>query len=116
MVYLFSQRGTNMVGEKIKQRRKELGWTQEELAKRTGCGTKATVCRYENGTRDLSQSMLKKFAEVLGVEPNYFFFDIVETQEELFERNKVLFDLSKKCKPEDLEVIIKIVERMTDEE
>lgn len=35
-------------GERVKQRRKELGWTQVGLALRIGT-TAANICRYEQG-------------------------------------------------------------------
>jgi len=106
-----------MVGEKIKKRRKQLGWTQEDLMKKMGYTNISTISKIESNVNDVNQSTLKKFAEVLGVEPTYFFFnEVEEKQDELFEKSKVLFDLSKKCNPEDLDAIIKIVERMVDEE
>lgn len=106
-----------MVGDKIKQRRIELGMTQEDLMKKMGYSSRASISRLESGTRDIGQESLKKLADVLGVDVNYFFdFPADELQDQLFERNKVLFDLSKKCTPDDLEKIIKIVEVMTNED
>lgn len=59
------------IGEKIKIRRMELGWSQEELANRMGYAYKSTVSRVESGRRDVSQSKAKKFAEVLGTSVAY---------------------------------------------
>ncbi len=59
------------IGEKIKQRRIELGWSQRELAARIKYKDHSTVAKIENGKVDLPQSKIVKFAEVLGVEVAY---------------------------------------------
>lgn len=53
------------IGQKIKQRRLELGWTQQELADKMGYTSKSTIARIENGNNDVSQKNIAKFAEVL---------------------------------------------------
>jgi len=53
------------IGNKIMARRKELDMTQEELAKRMGYKSKSTINKIENGTNDIPQSKIVKFAEVL---------------------------------------------------
>ena len=53
-------------GEKIKQRRVELGWSLRELAKRMGYANQSTVSRIEKGEIDIPQSKVVKFAEVMG--------------------------------------------------
>jgi transcriptional regulator with XRE-family HTH domain len=54
------------IGEKIKMRRMELGWTLRELAKRMGYSNHSTVARIESGAIDIPQSKVVKFAEVMG--------------------------------------------------
>lgn len=54
-----------MIGNKIATRRKDLSMTQEELAKRMGYKSKSTINKIENGTNDIPQSKIAKFAEVL---------------------------------------------------
>lgn len=61
----------NNIGEKIKRKRLEKKWTQEELATRMGYKTKSTITKIENGTNDVSQKKVVKFAEVLGVSVAY---------------------------------------------
>ena len=51
------------IGKRICARRKELGMTQEELAKRMGYKSKSTINKIENGTNDIPQSKVVKFAE-----------------------------------------------------
>lgn len=54
-----------MIGDKIKQRRMQLGWTQEELASRMGYKTKSSINKIELGIQDIPQSKIKQFAEVM---------------------------------------------------
>lgn len=56
---------TETVGEKIKLRRLELGWSLRELAKRMGYANQSTVARIEKGEIDIPQSKVVKFAEVM---------------------------------------------------
>lgn len=53
----------------IKNRRKELGITQEELAELTGYTNRSSITKIENGKVDLSQSKIVKFAEALKIDP-----------------------------------------------
>lgn len=59
------------IGQKIKQRRTELGWSQRDLAARMGYNNNSTVARIEKGTVDIPQSRIVKFSEVLGVSIAY---------------------------------------------
>lgn len=59
------------IGERIKAKRKELKWTQRELADKMGYSNHSTVVRAEAGQIDLPQSRILQFAEVLGVTPGY---------------------------------------------
>lgn len=54
------------VGEKLKQKRIEKGYTQEELAKVLGIN-RTTIAKYEsNRTKRLTADQLQPFCEVLG--------------------------------------------------
>lgn len=59
------------IGKNIMQRRKAMGMTQEELAKKMGYKSKSTINKIENGTNDIPQSKIAKFAEVLDTTPAY---------------------------------------------
>lgn len=59
------------IGQKIKQRRMELGWSQRDLAAKMGYNNNSTVARIENGKVDIPQSRIVKFSEVLGVSIAY---------------------------------------------
>ena len=76
------------VGEKIKQRRMELGWSLRELAKRMGYANQSTISRIESGAIDLPQSKVVKFADVLGTSVAYLM-----DWEEVQQKNDTLSDI-----------------------
>lgn len=57
------------VGERIKKLRLDLGLTQEELAYKIGYKSRATVNKIESGEREITQTMIVKFANALHVKP-----------------------------------------------
>lgn len=57
------------VGENILAIRKQLGWTQEELANKMGYKSKSSINKIELGLNDIPQSKIAQFAKVLGVSP-----------------------------------------------
>lgn len=59
------------IGEKIRQRRTELEWSQRDLATKMGYNNNSTIARIENGKVDIPQSRIVKFSEVLGVSIGY---------------------------------------------
>lgn len=59
------------VGEKIKIRRLELGWSLRELAKRMEYANQSTIARIEKGEIDIPQSKVVKFAEVMNTTVAY---------------------------------------------
>ena len=54
----------------IKNRRKELGLTQTELAEKLGYADKSMIAKIEAGTVDINQSKIIAFAEALNMEPS----------------------------------------------
>ena len=59
------------LGRRIRDRRKELGLSQEELASRMNLKSKSTICKIERGEDNLTTDSIKKYAEALGVTPSY---------------------------------------------
>ena len=53
------------IGQRIKQRRIELGMTQEELAYKMGYASKTTINKIENGINDVTQSKIIAFSKAL---------------------------------------------------
>ena len=58
------------IGERIKQRRLELGMTQEELAKKAGYKSRSSVNKIEL-SRDLPLTKVKAVAKILECSPSY---------------------------------------------
>ncbi len=60
----------NITGERIKEKRLEKEWSQDELAKRLDVN-RTTIAKWESGDNNLKQSMVKKVADVLGCTPGW---------------------------------------------
>lgn len=54
------------IGRRIRELRKERGWTQQELAERIGLKQK-DVCTWENGVRIPTIPSLSKIAKAFGI-------------------------------------------------
>lgn len=84
------------IGAKIKNKRLEMGMTQTELAKKMGYKSKSTINKIENGTNDIPQSKIVKFAEVLNTSIAYLMSwdeEIEEKPVEMAERHfEILMD------------------------
>lgn len=63
------------IGNNIRRARELKGLTQDELAKRMGYKSRSTIARIENGDNDVSQSKLKKFADILDVSIDFLLDD-----------------------------------------
>ena len=66
-----------MIGNIIRQRRIELGMTQEELAHKLGYKSKSTINKIEIGVNGISQSKITDFAAALDCSP-YLFIEGIE--------------------------------------
>ncbi|MEG1120526.1 MAG: helix-turn-helix transcriptional regulator [Anaerovoracaceae bacterium] len=116
------------IGERIKQKRNELGMTLEDVAKISGV-SRQTIQRYESGViSNIPSDRIESIAKSLNVSPTYLMgWDEKETDnsyyldpnaaqiaQEVFERPqmKVLFDASRKVSPEDLDFVIDMLARM----
>lgn len=69
------------IGQRIKERRKELDMTADELGRRIG-KNRATVYRYENGDiENLPIDVLKPIAKALDIAPQYLMGWNIDTEE-----------------------------------
>lgn len=59
------------MGEKIKDRRKALGMTQQELAEKMGFKTRSHISLIEQGERNIPVNKIKKLAKILDISPEY---------------------------------------------
>ena len=61
----------NNMGELIRDRRKQLRMSQEELATRTGYGGRSAINKIEKGVNSLPQEKILEFANALQTTPVY---------------------------------------------
>lgn len=86
--------------ERIKVLRVKKGMSQEELAKAVGYVGRSAISKVEKGERDISQSMIAKYANALGVSPAYLLYGEenekapVETDERLQKATELFSQLS----------------------
>ena len=59
------------IGKRIRRRRKELGMTQEELAKKMGYADRSAICMVEQDKRDITWENVCKYAKALQCSPAY---------------------------------------------
>ena len=126
----------NKLYENIKNRRNALGMTQQELAEKMGYTNRSSIAKIENGAVDLSQSKIIQFAKVLettpselmgeveytdvrtdGHTPEYYDDATVRKVTEAMRNNpdsRIIFDAVSTMTPEDLTIIAKLVEKMSD--
>ena len=126
----------NKLYENIKNRRNALGMTQQELAEKMGYTNRSSIAKIETGTVDLSQSKIIQFARVLettpselmgeveytdvrtdGHAPEYYDDATVQRVTEAMRNNpdsRIVFDAVSTMTPEDLTIIAKLVEKMSD--
>ena len=86
------------VGDNILLLRKELNWTQEELAKRMGYKSKSTINKIELDINTISYDKLLKLVELFNVDINY----ILDKNDE--EDNKEHSN-NNRCDDDDVDII-----------
>jgi transcriptional regulator with XRE-family HTH domain len=94
------------IGEKIKQRRLELGWSLQELTDKMGYANKSSVARIESGEIDPPQSKVVKFAEVLKTDITYLM-----DWEAVQKKNDIMVDIVFQLKKDD--ELFDIVQKIT---
>ncbi len=107
------------IGNNILLLRKQLGWSQEELAKKMGYKSKSTINKIELGKNDIPQSKIVQFAEVLGTTPAFLMGwsneenkTVAEADNSIGKSQKQLIDFAKNCTEEQAEQYLKMFEAM----
>lgn len=59
------------IGKRIKEKREDIGMTQEELASKLGYKNKSTIAKIETGANDIVQSKVVEFASALNTTVAY---------------------------------------------
>ena len=109
----------------IKDRRKALKMTQQELAEKIGYTDRSSVAKIESGIVDLSQSKILQIAKALETTPSdlmgeveeYYEDETVQIVTDKLRRNpeySVLFKASAKVKKEDIDIVTKLIEKFSD--
>ena len=76
-----------MIGSRIRAARKEMGYSQEELAALLYM-KKTTTCKYEKDLHDIPSSVIIQLARILHTSPNYILLGEVKEEgwmEEMYE-------------------------------
>jgi transcriptional regulator with XRE-family HTH domain len=109
------------IGEKIKLRRKELRWSQRDLAEKMGYNH-STITRIETGKIDIPQSRIAQFAEVLHTDVAYLMDWREETEkptvqdDELSENIKKLVDFAKSVPDDKVELVLKLMRTIVEDD
>ncbi len=114
----------------FKSLRMKSGLTQQQMADKLGL-SRSTIGMYENGEREPSFEILEDIADLFNVDMNYLIGkkesteiipdsyylnpDARDMAQFLFENPeyKVLFDASRKVKPEDIQFVKEMIDRMS---
>lgn len=106
------------IGEKIKLRRKELRWSQRDLAERMGYNH-STITRIETGKIDIPQSRIAQFAEVLHTDIAYL-MDWQEEkpaqEDELSANIKKLVDFAKSVPEDKIDLVLKVMKSIVEDD
>ena len=78
---------TETIGSRIRAARKEMGYSQEELAALLYM-KKTTICKFEKDLHDIPSSVIIQLARILHTSPNYILLGEVKEEdwmEEMYE-------------------------------
>ena len=106
------------IGTRIKERRIELGMSQDELAEKMGYKNRSTIAKIEKGVNDVVQGNIVKFSEVLNTSVAYLMGWEKTVEEQPVETaNKLadwFLDLEMKEEDADLKIFIEEYKQLDD--
>lgn len=99
-----------MISENIRFYRKRAGLTQADLGKILGVG-KSNISMYETGDRTPPLDIIKKMAEIFGVDINTLtgFAPSPDSKDNLTVEERVVLDLFRSASPYQQEVILRML-------
>jgi len=112
--------------QNIRERRKALKMTQQELAEKIGYTDRSSVAKIESGVVDLSQSKILQISKALDTTPSdlmgevdceYYEDETVQIVTDKLRTNpeySVLFKAASNVKPEDIELVKRFIEKFSD--
>lgn len=95
-----------IIGQRIKQARKENNKTQETLAEYLEVSN-SYISRIERGTTKLSLELLIKICTYLNIDPSYVLTGSIYSSNEYL-RNDII-DMLKCCSPEKIKLIAEVI-------
>ena len=109
------------IGDKIRKRREELGYTQDELAKKLGYKSRSSVNKVEMA-REIPMKKVKLYSEVLDISvPCLMGWEDAESVVEMAETDVALSNMNNRLKEyalrlamlnaEDQEMIMKMIDK-----
>ena len=109
------------IGQRIKEKRLERGWSQRDLAARMGYSNHSTLAKIETGKVDLNQSKIAQFADVLGTTPSYLmgWEDKKEKPaqtDELSEKKKILMRFVESVPEEKADLVLRVIRSIVEAE
>ena len=84
----------NTVGSRIRECRKEMGYSQETLAAMLYM-KKTTICKYEKNEHDIPSSVMVELAKALHTTPNYLLMGDVEVDDWMDDMIQILQRIKK---------------------
>ena len=100
------------IGERIRLKRNERGWSQRDLAEKMGYSNHSTVGKIETGKVDLPQSKVVQFAEILGVSVGYLM-----GWEEMQQKNSTLAGLTVRMRKDaEFLSVVEIISELSPEQ
>ena len=99
------------IGEKIRNRRDELGLSQDQLADIVGTSRKA-VSRHENGENEMGITSFTQYADALETDPVKLLPDRFQNKEKPTGKQKQLLEMTASLCDADLEILVAMAVRM----
>ena len=108
------------IGTRIKERREELGLTQQELADRMGYKSKVSISNVEHDHEDLTSTRVQKFAKALETTPAYLMGwqsvgDVMHAllsgnREDISQEEKTMLDHFRRITPQTQKIVTNIID------
>ena len=101
---------------RIKNRREELGYSQEELASKLGYKNRSSIHKIETGVNDIPQSKIKAFADALNTTPAFLMgWDLEKKEGEIYyvsEDKKNIIKAIEELGAEDLKFVMDMINKI----
>lgn len=101
------------IGERIARKRKEKGWTQEQLAKQIPI-SRSAIAQWETNRSGQLNANLARLARVLGITVEYLLFaggGSIESGLAISDREVTLLRLFRECDPNDQDFLLTAARR-----